>query len=143
MMSHQILLNTATLNSQWFSDFLQELKQDISSFRYEVLDLLGNRRPPRRNYSSSSETTKDDGAMASEDDSESGDGSGGGVGVQKSKSVTFTNPVEDDGRPPATLGVSALVRSISGMTQIDRADEGDGWGRKRRRKRTANQRAMG
>jgi len=127
-MSHQILLNTATLNSQWFSDFLQELKQDISSFRYEVLDLLGNRRPPRRNYSSSSETTKDDGAMASEDDSESGDGSGGGVGVQKSKSVTFTNPVEDDGRPPATLGVSALVRSISGMTQIDRADEGDGWG---------------
>lgn len=112
---------------------LQELKQDISSFRYEVLDLLGNRRPPRRHYSSSSETAKDDAAVASEDDSESGDGSGGGVGVQKSKSVTFSNTVEDERRSGPTLGVSALVRSISGMTRIDRGQEGQteevmGWG---------------
>lgn len=111
------------------------MKQDISSFRYEVLDLLGNRRPPRRQYSSSSETTKDDAAVASEDDSESGDGGGGGggVGVQKSKSVTFSNTVEDDRRPGPTLGVSALVRSISGMTRIDKGQEGQleevmGWG---------------
>lgn len=100
----------------------QELKQDISSFRYEVLDLLGNRRPPRRHYSSSSETARDDGAMASEDDSESGDCGGGG---QKSKGVTFMTPLEDDKRPSPTLGVSALVRSISGMTQLDRGDKGD------------------
>uniref|UniRef100_A0A3B1K8V7 Transient receptor potential cation channel subfamily C member 5 n=1 Tax=Astyanax mexicanus TaxID=7994 RepID=A0A3B1K8V7_ASTMX len=38
----------------------KELKQDISSFRYEVLDLLGNRKPPRRTYSSSSEATQQD-----------------------------------------------------------------------------------
>lgn len=113
----------------------QELKQDISSFRYEVLDLLGNRRPPRRHYSSSSETTRDDGAMASEDDSESGDGSGG-RGSQRSKGVSFMTPLEDDTRPAPTLGVSALVRSISGMTQIEKGvgvnegdlEEGIGWG---------------
>lgn len=115
------------------SVFPQELKQDISSFRYEVMDLLGNRRPPRRHYSSSSETAKDDGAMASEDDSESGDGSAG-AGAKRSKSVTFTNPVEDDRKPAPTLGVSALVRSISGMTRIDRKEEaeleeGVGWGK--------------
>ncbi|XP_041840343.1 short transient receptor potential channel 5a [Melanotaenia boesemani] len=121
------MIRSAKTDEGLTEENFKELKQDISSFRYEVLDLLGNRRPPRRHYSSSSETTKDDGAVASEDDSESGDGSGGVVGVQKSKSVTFTNPVEDDGRPAPTLGVSALVRSISGMTQIDRADQGDEW----------------
>ena len=105
------------------------------------MDLLGNRRPPRRHYSSSSEAARDDGGgAASEDDGESGDGGsgGGGAGVRRSKSVTFTNPVEDDRRP--ALGVSALVRSISGMTRIDgRGEEGEeeeaeleegvGWGR--------------
>ncbi|MEQ2278555.1 hypothetical protein AMECASPLE_000168, partial [Ameca splendens] len=127
------MIRSAKTDEGLTEENFKELKQDISSFRYEVLDLLGNRRPPRRHYSSSSETTKDDGAMASEDDSESGDGTGGGVGVQKSKSVTFSNPVEDDRRPAPTLGVSALVRSISGMTQIDKAEEGRledrvGWG---------------
>ncbi|MED6231395.1 hypothetical protein ATANTOWER_019553, partial [Ataeniobius toweri] len=127
------MIRSAKTDEGLTEENFKELKQDISSFRYEVLDLLGNRRPPRRHYSSSSETIKDDGAMASEDDSESGDGTGGGVGVQKSKSVTFSNPVEDDRRPAPTLGVSALVRSISGMTQIDKAEEGRledrvGWG---------------
>lgn len=111
------------LGSITLSVSFQELKQDISSFRYEVMDLLGNRRPPRRNYSSSSETTKEDGAVASEDDSESGDGSGGGG--QKSKGVTFAAPEDDDRAPSPTLGVSALVRSISGMTQIERGGESD------------------
>ncbi|KAK5612124.1 Short transient receptor putative channel 5 [Crenichthys baileyi] len=117
------MIRSAKTDEGLTEENFKELKQDISSFRYEVLDLLGNRRPPRRHYSSSSETTKDDGAMASEDDSESGDCTGGGVGVQKSKSVTFSNPVEEDSRPAPTLGVSALVRSISGMTQIDKAEE--------------------
>lgn len=99
---------------------IQELKQDISSFRYEVLDLLGNRRPPRRHYSSSSEAAREDGAMAMEDDSESGDSCGGGG--QKSKTVTFMTPLEDE-RPTPTLGVSALVRSISGMTQVEKGGE--------------------
>lgn len=73
--------------------------------------------------------------MASEDDSELGDGGegggGGSAGIQKSKSVTFTNPVADNRK--STLGVSALVRSISGMTKTERKDkaeleEGSGWG---------------
>ncbi|KAM4564680.1 short transient receptor potential channel 5a isoform 1-T2 [Fundulus diaphanus] len=127
------MIRSAKTDEGLTEENFKELKQDISSFRYEVLDLLGNRRPPRRHYSSSSETAKDDGALASEDDSESGDGNGGGVGVEKSKSVTFSNPVEDDRKPAPTLGVSALVRSISGITRADKAEEETledrvGWG---------------
>uniref|UniRef100_A0A8C2Z7B7 Transient receptor potential cation channel, subfamily C, member 5a n=1 Tax=Cyclopterus lumpus TaxID=8103 RepID=A0A8C2Z7B7_CYCLU len=106
------MIRSAKTDEGLTEENFKELKQDISSFRYEVLDLLGNRRPPRRHYSSSSEAARDDGGMASEDDSESGDGAGG----QRSKGVTFMNPLlDDDDRP--TLGVSALVRSISGMTR--------------------------
>uniref|UniRef100_A0AAQ5YVS4 Transient receptor ion channel domain-containing protein n=1 Tax=Amphiprion ocellaris TaxID=80972 RepID=A0AAQ5YVS4_AMPOC len=130
------MIRSAKTDEGLTEENFKELKQDISSFRYEVLDLLGNRRPPRRHYSSSSETAKDDGAAASEDDSESGDGSGGGVGIPKSKSVTFMTPTEDDTGPTPTLGVSALVRSISGMTRLERGgdgeegelEEGIGWG---------------
>uniref|UniRef100_A0A8C6KI44 Transient receptor potential cation channel, subfamily C, member 5a n=1 Tax=Nothobranchius furzeri TaxID=105023 RepID=A0A8C6KI44_NOTFU len=68
------MIRSAKTDEGLTEENFKELKQDISSFRYEVLDLLGNRRPPRRHYSSSSETTKDDAAGASEDDSESGDG---------------------------------------------------------------------
>ncbi|KAM7366553.1 hypothetical protein PAMP_015986 [Pampus punctatissimus] len=128
------MIRSAKTDEGLTEENFKELKQDISSFRYEVLDLLGNRRPPRRHYSSSSETTRDDGAMASEEDSESGDGGVGGG--QRSKGVSFTTPLEDDTRPTPTLGVSALVRSISGMTQIERGGEGEegeleegiGWG---------------
>nr|XP_020514899.2 short transient receptor potential channel 5-like [Labrus bergylta] len=128
------MIRSAKTDEGLTEENFKELKQDISSFRYEVLDLLGNRRPPRRHYSSSSETMKDDGAMASEDDSESGDGSGGGG--QRSKGVTFMTPLEDDKSPEPQQGVSALVRSISGMTQMERSsdddevdlEEGIGWG---------------
>uniref|UniRef100_A0A5F7ZQ21 Transient receptor potential cation channel subfamily C member 5 n=1 Tax=Macaca mulatta TaxID=9544 RepID=A0A5F7ZQ21_MACMU len=56
-----------------------ELKQDISSFRYEVLDLLGNRKHPRRSFSTSSTE------LSQRDDTN--DGSGGARA--KSKSVSF------------------------------------------------------
>ncbi|TMS02191.1 Short transient receptor potential channel 5, partial [Larimichthys crocea] len=106
------MIRSAKTDEGLTEENFKELKQDISSFRYEVLDLLGNRRPPRRHYSSSSETTREDGAMASEDDSESGDGcGGGGGGGQRSKGVTFMTPLEDDTRPAPTLGVSALRRA--------------------------------
>ncbi|XP_034533148.1 short transient receptor potential channel 5-like [Notolabrus celidotus] len=126
------MIRSAKTDEGLTEENFKELKQDISSFRYEVLDLLGNRRPPRRHYSSSSETAKDDGAGASEDDSESGDGSGG----QRSKGVTFMTPLEDDKLPEPEQGVSALVRSISGMTQMEKTgdddevdlEEGIGWG---------------
>uniref|UniRef100_A0ABI7VVZ7 Transient receptor ion channel domain-containing protein n=1 Tax=Felis catus TaxID=9685 RepID=A0ABI7VVZ7_FELCA len=57
----------------------QELKQDISSFRYEVLDLLGNRKHSRRSFSASSTE------LSQRDDTN--DGSGGARA--KSKSVSF------------------------------------------------------
>lgn len=62
--------------------------------------------------------------MAMEDESESGDSCGGGV--QKTKGVTFMTPLEDESKPSPKLGVSALVRSISGMTQAEKgSDDGD------------------
>lgn len=72
--------------------------------------------------------------MAMEDDSESGDSCGGGG--QKAKGVTFMTPLEDDSKPSPKLGVSALVRSISSMTQVEQGgeegeedlEEGIGWG---------------
>lgn len=75
---------------------------------------------------------REDGAVASEDDSDSGNGCGG----QKSKGVTFTTPLEDKSQPAPALGVSALVRSISGLTQLEQGgdggegdvEEGTGWG---------------
>ncbi|KAK9525035.1 hypothetical protein VZT92_017384 [Zoarces viviparus] len=126
------MIRSAKTDEGLTEENFKELKQDISSFRYEVLDLLGNRRPPRRHYSSSSEAARDDGAMASEDDSESGDGAGG----PKSKGVTFLNPLQDDDGQSPTLGVSALVCSISGMTRLEGGEEGEedelqegiGWG---------------
>ncbi|XDV14653.1 hypothetical protein PO909_014871 [Leuciscus waleckii] len=51
------MIRNAKTNEGLTEENFKELKQDISSFRYEVLDLLGNRKPPRRNYSSSSEAT--------------------------------------------------------------------------------------
>ncbi|KAI3376093.1 hypothetical protein L3Q82_016619 [Scortum barcoo] len=144
------MIRSAKTDEGLTEENFKELKQDISSFRYEVLDLLGNRRPPRRHYSSSSETTRDDGAMASEDDSsESGDGCGGGG--QKSKGVTFMTPLEENRGPEPTLGVSALVRSISGMTKLERGGEGEegeleegvGWGEEEEDEEEGNQRATG
>uniref|UniRef100_A0A8C6KF81 Transient receptor potential cation channel, subfamily C, member 5a n=1 Tax=Nothobranchius furzeri TaxID=105023 RepID=A0A8C6KF81_NOTFU len=87
------MIRSAKTDEGLTEENFKELKQDISSFRYEVLDLLGNRRPPRRHYSSSSETTKDDAAGASEDD------------IQKSKSVTFSNP----GKPKSNGLKTAVI----------------------------------
>ncbi|XP_054656720.1 short transient receptor potential channel 5a [Dunckerocampus dactyliophorus] len=112
------MIRSAKTDEGLTEENFKELKQDISSFRYEVLDLLGNRRPPRRHYSSSSEAARDDGGVASEDDTEPGDG-------QRSKSVTFTTPLVDDSRPAPTLGVSALVRSISGMGGVEKEGEAE------------------
>uniref|UniRef100_A0A8C9TCD7 Transient receptor potential cation channel subfamily C member 5 n=1 Tax=Scleropages formosus TaxID=113540 RepID=A0A8C9TCD7_SCLFO len=42
------MIRSAKTNEGLTEENFKELKQDISSFRYEVLDLLGNRKPPRR-----------------------------------------------------------------------------------------------
>uniref|UniRef100_A0A8C5FLS5 Transient receptor potential cation channel, subfamily C, member 5a n=1 Tax=Gadus morhua TaxID=8049 RepID=A0A8C5FLS5_GADMO len=73
------MIRSAKTDEGLTEENFKELKQDISSFRYEVLDLLGNH----------------EGAATSEEDSESCDGSGGGGGGgggQKTKSVSFLEP---------------------------------------------------
>ncbi|TRY81279.1 hypothetical protein DNTS_012116 [Danionella cerebrum] len=86
--------------------FAKELKQDISSFRYEVLDLLGNRKPPRRNYSSSSEATVRDEVSDDGEACHHSDGSSIGAKGVSFKTMTPSDP---------SCGVSALFCSISGM----------------------------
>lgn len=86
---------------------LQELKQDISSFRYEVLDLLGNRKPPRRTYSSSSEATQQDEEPAED------------LKTKNPKGVSFSLSSSSSAERKAReseFGVSALFRSMSGTT---------------------------
>ncbi|KAH0499870.1 Short transient receptor potential channel 5 [Microtus ochrogaster] len=49
------MIRNSKTNEGLTEENFKELKQDISSFRYEVLDLLGNRKqPPRRSFSTSS-----------------------------------------------------------------------------------------
>uniref|UniRef100_A0A672J9Y9 Transient receptor potential cation channel, subfamily C, member 5a n=1 Tax=Salarias fasciatus TaxID=181472 RepID=A0A672J9Y9_SALFA len=121
------MIRSAKTDEGLTEENFKELKQDISSFRYEVLDLLGNRRPPRRHYSSSSETTRDDGAMASEDDSESGDGGGGGVGIQRGdedeegeleEGIGWGEEEEDEEGKPKSNGLKTTVISPSSTTVL-------------------------
>lgn len=84
----------------------QELKQDISSFRYEVLDLLGNRKPPRRTYSSSSEATQQDDDLAED------------LKTKNPKGVSFSLSSDKRSRD-SEFGVSALFRSMSGSRDGD------------------------
>lgn len=84
----------------------QELKQDISSFRYEVLDLLGNRKPPRRTYSSSSEATQQDDDPAED------------LKAKNPKGVSFSLSSSSDKRSrDSEFGVSALFHSMSGTME--------------------------
>ncbi|XP_051994158.1 short transient receptor potential channel 5-like [Xyrauchen texanus] len=104
------MIRSAKTNEGLTEENFKELKQDISSFRYEVLDLLGNRKPPRRNYSSSSDATlrdevSDDGEVSSINCHHSDGSSIGAKGVSF-KTITPSDP---------SYGVSALFRSISGM----------------------------
>ncbi|XP_007954133.1 short transient receptor potential channel 5 [Orycteropus afer afer] len=73
------MIRNSKTNEGLTEENFKELKQDISSFRYEVLDLLGNRKHPRRSFSTSSTE------LSQKDDTN--DGSGGARA--KSKSVSF------------------------------------------------------
>ncbi|XP_043913047.1 short transient receptor potential channel 5 [Protopterus annectens] len=88
----------------------KELKQDISSFRYEVLDLLGNRKPPRRTYSSSSTeiSQKDD---MNEDYKDKA----------KARSVSFNVDKKED-----SFTVSALIKTMSGVDIVDEKPKNNG-----------------
>ncbi|KAF0887400.1 TRPC5 protein, partial [Crocuta crocuta] len=73
------MIRNSKTNEGLTEENFKELKQDISSFRYEVLDLLGNRKHSRRSFSASSTE------LSQRDDTN--DGSGGARA--KSKSVSF------------------------------------------------------
>ncbi|KAI4884400.1 hypothetical protein NFI96_011244 [Prochilodus magdalenae] len=94
----------------------KELKQDISSFRYEVLDLLGNRKPPRRTYSSSSEATQQDDMADAEQEERQDRDENYGEGAESSRirgSVSFAQV--DRRNREGQYTVSALFRSMTGM----------------------------
>ncbi|XP_061862579.1 short transient receptor potential channel 5 [Colius striatus] len=105
------MIRTSKTNEGLTEENFKELKQDISSFRYEVLDLLGNRKPQRRSYSTSStevsqkEETNEDGA---------GDKS-------KAKSVSFNvaNKKKD-------FNVSALIKTMSGIDMGEEKPKSNG-----------------
>ncbi|KAH0630922.1 hypothetical protein JD844_004289 [Phrynosoma platyrhinos] len=106
-----VLLNMliAMMNNSY--QLIAELKQDISSFRYEVLDLLGNRKPPRRSYSTSSTevSQKDD---ANEE-------CAGETSKAKSVSFGLANKKKD-------FNVSALIKTMSGIEMVNEKPKSNG-----------------
>uniref|UniRef100_A0A8K9X950 Transient receptor ion channel domain-containing protein n=1 Tax=Oncorhynchus mykiss TaxID=8022 RepID=A0A8K9X950_ONCMY len=131
------MIRSAKTDEGLTEENFKELKQDISSFRYEVLDLLGNRRPPRCHFSSSSETTlRNEGGISDEGgpdpDLDPSLASQEGSGAKRSKGVTFLTPTGSmEKKKKPKYGVSALVRSISGMEVVSmkrEEEEQEGWG---------------
>ncbi|XP_030649939.1 short transient receptor potential channel 5 [Chanos chanos] len=100
------MIRSAKTDEGLTEENFKELKQDISSFRYEVLDLLGNRKPPRRTYSSSSEATLQD-----EEEEKDRQSQGRRDASSKARGVSFAPP-ERKGRD-SPYGISALFRSMS------------------------------
>ncbi|KAM6061595.1 Short transient receptor potential channel 5 [Chlamydotis macqueenii] len=105
------MIRTSKTNEGLTEENFKELKQDISSFRYEVLDLLGNRKPQRRSYSTSS-------TEVSQKDEPTEDGAGE---KSKAKSVSFSvaNKKKD-------FNVSALIKTMSGINMVEEKPKSNG-----------------
>ncbi|XP_006029431.1 short transient receptor potential channel 5 [Alligator sinensis] len=105
------MIRNSKTNEGLTEENFKELKQDISSFRYEVLDLLGNRKPQRRSYSTSS-------TEVSQKDDANEDGAGEKA---KAKSVSFSiaNKKKD-------FNVSALIKTMSGIDIPDEKPKSNG-----------------
>ncbi|XP_064836979.1 short transient receptor potential channel 5-like isoform X6 [Oncorhynchus masou masou] len=104
------MIRSAKTDEGLTEENFKELKQDISSFRYEVLDLLGDRKPPRRTYSSSSEATQQD-----EANEEEGAGQTQGQSRdQGAKGVSFSTSIAERKNKDSGFSVSALFKSMSG-----------------------------
>ncbi|XP_046899329.1 short transient receptor potential channel 5-like [Hypomesus transpacificus] len=111
------MIRSAKTDEGLTEENFKELKQDISSFRYEVLDLLGNRKPERRTYSSSSE----EGGGARPDE----------VGGAKAGGASFSPSVDQKGRTNSAFSVSALFSSVA-RDKGAGPEEGGGAGEKLR-----------
>ncbi|NXT77704.1 TRPC5 protein, partial [Zapornia atra] len=105
------MIRTSKTNEGLTEENFKELKQDISSFRYEVLDLLGNRKPQRRSYSTSS-------TEVSQKDEANEDVAGE---KSKAKSVSFNvaNKKKD-------FNVSALIKTMSGIDMVEEKPKSNG-----------------
>ncbi|XP_053896167.1 short transient receptor potential channel 5 [Malaclemys terrapin pileata] len=105
------MIRNSKTNEGLTEENFKELKQDISSFRYEVLDLLGNRKPQRRSYSTSS-------TEVSQKDETNEDGAGEKA---KAKSVSFNidNKKKD-------FKVSALIKTMSGIEIVEEKPKSNG-----------------
>ncbi|NWZ69219.1 TRPC5 protein, partial [Acrocephalus arundinaceus] len=105
------MIRTSKTNEGLTEENFKELKQDISSFRYEVLDLLGNRKPQRRSYSTSS-------TEVSQKDETNEDGAGE---KPRAKSVSFNvaNKKKD-------FNVSALIKTMSGINMVEEKPKSNG-----------------
>ncbi|XP_075797019.1 short transient receptor potential channel 5 [Pelodiscus sinensis] len=105
------MIRNSKTNEGLTEENFKELKQDISSFRYEVLDLLGNRKPQRRSYSTSS-------TEVSQKEETNEDGSGEKA---KAKSVSFNvaNKKKD-------FNVSALIKTMSGIEIVEEKPKSNG-----------------
>ncbi|XP_061217839.1 short transient receptor potential channel 5 [Neopsephotus bourkii] len=105
------MIRTSKTNEGLTEENFKELKQDISSFRYEVLDLLGNRKPQRRSYSTSS-------TEVSQKDETNEEGAGE---KPKAKSVSFNvaNKKKD-------FNVSALIKTMSGIDMVEEKPKSNG-----------------
>uniref|UniRef100_A0A8C8VF54 Transient receptor potential cation channel subfamily C member 5 n=1 Tax=Pelusios castaneus TaxID=367368 RepID=A0A8C8VF54_9SAUR len=105
------MIRNSKTNEGLTEENFKELKQDISSFRYEVLDLLGNRKPQRRSYSTSS-------TEVSQKDETNEDGAGEKA---KTKSVSFNvdNKKKD-------FNVSALIKTMSGIEIVEEKPKSNG-----------------
>uniref|UniRef100_A0A8B9T922 Transient receptor potential cation channel subfamily C member 5 n=1 Tax=Anas platyrhynchos TaxID=8839 RepID=A0A8B9T922_ANAPL len=105
------MIRTSKTNEGLTEENFKELKQDISSFRYEVLDLLGNRKPQRRSYSTSStEVSQKD---------ETNEDSAGEKSKAKSVSFNVANKKKD-------FNVSALIKTMSGIDMVEEKPKSNG-----------------
>ncbi|KAM6413277.1 short transient receptor potential channel 5 [Rhynochetos jubatus] len=105
------MIRTSKTNEGLTEENFKELKQDISSFRYEVLDLLGNRKPQRRSYSTSStEVSQKD---------EANEESAGEKSKAKSVSFNVANKKKD-------FNVSALIKTMSGIDMVEERPKSNG-----------------
>ncbi|XP_053129736.1 short transient receptor potential channel 5 [Hemicordylus capensis] len=105
------MIRNSKTNEGLTEENFKELKQDISSFRYEVLDLLGNRKPQRRSYSTSSTE------VSQKDDTN--EECAGETSKAKSVSFSVANKKKD-------FNVSALIKTMSGIEMVNEKPKSNG-----------------
>lgn len=88
------------------------------------MDLLGNRKPPRRTYSSSSEATQPEAEQDDEEDTEKRNKGARPGGQARSSSVSFAQA--EKRKREGHFTVSALFRSMAGLEDVDDGPKSNG-----------------